>query len=110
MQHHSDSVQALAPLATGRNVCSAALKGAVWGLGHSMGQLALGLFMVLFKVGFQNVSCRCMWQQFKEGCVWYSCSCYHVYLYEVSKMRTVVQFWLAHRLLRRLVQPDHYKP
>jgi hypothetical protein len=56
MRHQSDFVQALAPLATGRNVCSAALKGAVWGLGHSMGQLALGLFMVLLKVGFHTAS------------------------------------------------------
>ena len=43
-------VQALTPLTIGRSNIKATLMGALWGFGHSIGQLILGLLMVLLKV------------------------------------------------------------
>lgn len=42
--------QALTPLTIGRNRFAASALGALWGFGHSTGQLILGLFFVLLKV------------------------------------------------------------
>ena len=42
--------QALTPLTIGRSNIKATLMGALWGFGHSIGQLILGLLMVLLKV------------------------------------------------------------
>ena len=43
-------MQALTPLTIGRSNIKATLMGALWGFGHSIGQLILGLLMVLLKV------------------------------------------------------------
>ena len=43
--------QALTPLTIGRSHVRGALLGALWGFGHSIGQLLLGLLMVILKVG-----------------------------------------------------------
>lgn len=43
--------QALTPLTIGRSRWTASALGALWGFGHSTGQLILGLVMVLLKVG-----------------------------------------------------------
>lgn len=45
-------MQALTPLTIGRNRFSASLLGSLWGLGHSTGQLVLGLAFVLLKSQF----------------------------------------------------------
>lgn len=45
-------MQALTPLTIGRNRFSASLLGSLWGLGHSTGQLVLGLAFVLLKAQF----------------------------------------------------------
>ena len=42
--------QALTPLTIGRSHVRGALLGALWGFGHSIGQLLLGLLMVILKV------------------------------------------------------------
>jgi hypothetical protein len=44
-------MQALTPLTIGRSRVAASALGALWGFGHSTGQLILGLIMVLLKVG-----------------------------------------------------------
>lgn len=44
------SLQALTPLTIGRSSFKATLLGALWGFGHSIGQLILGLLMVILKV------------------------------------------------------------
>lgn len=43
-------MQALTPLTIGRSAVMATLLGALWGLGHSTGQLILGLAMIALKV------------------------------------------------------------
>lgn len=43
-------MQALTPLTIGRSNVRATMLGALWGFGHSIGQLILGLLMVLLKV------------------------------------------------------------
>ena len=43
-------MQALTPLTIGRSSATASLLGALWGFGHSIGQLVLGLLMVILKV------------------------------------------------------------
>lgn len=48
-------MQALTPLTIGRDRFSASLLGSLWGLGHSIGQLALGLGFVLLKAQFTVV-------------------------------------------------------
>lgn len=50
-----DHLAALAPLTVGRAPGASALCGALWGLGHSAGQLALGLGMVLLKGRFERL-------------------------------------------------------
>lgn len=47
-------VQALTPLTIGRNRFAASLLGSLWGLGHSAGQLVLGLFFALLKEQFTS--------------------------------------------------------
>lgn len=42
--------QALTPLTIGRNRFAASALGALWGFGHSTGQLILGLVFVVLKV------------------------------------------------------------
>jgi hypothetical protein len=42
--------QALTPLTIGRNRAAASALGALWGFGHSTGQLILGLVFVVLKV------------------------------------------------------------
>ncbi len=42
-------LQALTPLTIGRSHVKGALLGALWGFGHSIGQLLLGLLMVVLK-------------------------------------------------------------
>ena len=51
-------IQALAPFTIGRNQVTASLLGALWGFGHSAGQLFMGLLMIILKVGFHcmNIS------------------------------------------------------
>jgi hypothetical protein len=44
-------LQALTPLTIGRNRFAASALGALWGFGHSTGQLILGLVFVVLKVG-----------------------------------------------------------
>lgn len=51
----ADHLAALTPLTIGVSHFKASLLGALWGFGHSVGQLLLGLCMVLLKVG------RMMW-------------------------------------------------
>ena len=46
----SAGLQALTPLTIGRSSLKATLLGALWGFGHSIGQLILGLLMVVLKV------------------------------------------------------------
>lgn len=46
-QHPLLGVQALTPLTIGRSSAKASLLGALWGFGHSTGQLILGLLMVV---------------------------------------------------------------
>lgn len=48
-------MQALTPLTIGRNRFAASLLGSLWGLGHSAGQLVLGLFFALLKEQFTSV-------------------------------------------------------
>jgi hypothetical protein len=43
-------LQALTPLTIGRGRAAASALGALWGFGHSTGQLILGLVFVLLKV------------------------------------------------------------
>ncbi len=50
-------VQALTPLTIGRSHVRGALLGALWGFGHSIGQLILGLLMVLLKVRLLSLAC-----------------------------------------------------
>lgn len=45
-----DDPQALTPLTIGRGRAAASALGALWGFGHSTGQLILGLVFVLLKV------------------------------------------------------------
>lgn len=47
-------MQALTPLTIGRNRFAASLLGSLWGLGHSAGQLVLGLFFALLKEQFTS--------------------------------------------------------
>lgn len=49
----ADHLAALTPLTIGRSYIRASFLGALWGLGHSTGQLILGLLMVLLKDRFQ---------------------------------------------------------
>ena len=43
-------MQALAPFTIGRSQVTASLLGALWGFGHSAGQLFMGLLMIILKV------------------------------------------------------------
>ena len=43
-------LQALTPFTIGRSTVKASLLGALWGFGHSTGQLILGIAMVVLKV------------------------------------------------------------
>jgi len=43
-------VQALTPFTIGRSHAAASLLGALWGFGHSTGQLIMGLVMIILKV------------------------------------------------------------
>lgn len=52
----ADHLAALTPLTIGRSHLKASLLGALWGFGHSTGQLILGLLMVLLKDRFQQAS------------------------------------------------------
>lgn len=56
----ADHLAALTPLTIGRSQFKASLLGALWGFGHSTGQLILGLLMVVLKDRFQQV--RPAWQ------------------------------------------------
>ena len=51
----ADHLAALTPLTIGRSYLRASLLGALWGFGHSTGQLILGLLMVLLKDRFQQL-------------------------------------------------------
>lgn len=51
----ADHLAALTPLTIGRSYFKASLMGALWGFGHSTGQLILGLLMVVLKDRFQQV-------------------------------------------------------
>jgi len=48
-QRGCGGLQALTPLTIGRSHVKGALLGALWGFGHSIGQLLLGLLMVVLK-------------------------------------------------------------
>ena len=43
-------IQALTPFTIGRSHAAASLLGALWGFGHSTGQLIMGLVMIILKV------------------------------------------------------------
>ena len=43
-------MQALTPFTIGRSHAAASLLGALWGFGHSTGQLIMGLVMIILKV------------------------------------------------------------
>lgn len=51
----ADHLAALTPLTIGVSHLKASLLGALWGFGHSMGQLILGLGMVLLKDRFETL-------------------------------------------------------
>jgi len=51
----ADHLAALTPLTIGRSRAKSALLGSLWGLGHSTGQLLLGLLMVLLKDRFNSL-------------------------------------------------------
>ncbi|PRW33155.1 nickel transporter [Chlorella sorokiniana] len=51
----ADHLAALTPLTIGRSHWRASLLGALWGFGHSTGQLILGLLMVVLKDRFQQL-------------------------------------------------------
>lgn len=51
----ADHLAALTPLTIGRSQFKASLLGALWGFGHSTGQLLLGLLMVVLKDRFQQL-------------------------------------------------------
>lgn len=51
----ADHLAALTPLTIGRSKAKSALLGSLWGLGHSTGQLLLGLLMVLLKDRFNSL-------------------------------------------------------
>jgi hydrogenase/urease accessory protein HupE len=51
----ADHLAALTPLTIGRSQLKASLLGALWGFGHSTGQMILGLLMVVLKDRFQQV-------------------------------------------------------
>lgn len=51
----ADHLAALTPLTIGRSHLRASLLGALWGFGHSTGQLILGLLMVVLKDRFQQL-------------------------------------------------------
>ncbi|KAK9845501.1 hypothetical protein WJX81_008013 [Elliptochloris bilobata] len=50
-----DHLAALTPLTIGRSHVRGALLGALWGFGHSIGQLLLGLLMVVLKDRFEAI-------------------------------------------------------
>lgn len=52
----ADHLAALTPLTIGRSPAKAGLFGALWGFGHSAGQLILGLCLVLLKSRFENIA------------------------------------------------------
>lgn len=49
-------LQALTPLTIGRNRAAASALGALWGFGHSTGQLILGIALVLLKASSKRHS------------------------------------------------------
>ena len=49
-----DPMQALTPLTIGRSSAKAGVLGALWGFGHSTGQLLLGMGLVLLKERFES--------------------------------------------------------
>lgn len=51
----ADHLAALTPLTIGRSQLKASLLGALWGFGHSTGQMILGLLMVVLKDRFQQL-------------------------------------------------------
>lgn len=51
----ADHLAALTPLTIGRSHLRASLLGALWGFGHSTGQLILGLMMVILKDRFEQL-------------------------------------------------------
>ncbi|KAK9808619.1 hypothetical protein WJX72_000635 [[Myrmecia] bisecta] len=51
----ADHLAALTPLTIGRSTAKASLLGALWGFGHSTGQLLLGLLMVVLKDRFERL-------------------------------------------------------
>lgn len=57
----ADHLAALTPLTIGRSHFRASLMGALWGFGHSTGQLMLGLLMVVLKDRFQQVGPPSLW-------------------------------------------------
>lgn len=71
----ADHLAALTPLTIGRSHFKASLMGALWGFGHSTGQLILGLLMVVLKDRFEKVgaqelsftSLECSWYCLKAG-------------------------------------------
>lgn len=50
-----DHLAALTPFTIGRSTVKASLLGALWGFGHSTGQLILGIAMVVLKDRFQQL-------------------------------------------------------
>ncbi|KAA6422062.1 MAG: hypothetical protein FRX49_08080 [Trebouxia sp. A1-2] len=50
-----DHLAALTPFTIGRSHAAASLLGALWGFGHSTGQLIMGLVMIILKDRFQHI-------------------------------------------------------
>lgn len=50
-----DHLAALTPFTIGRSHAAASLLGALWGFGHSTGQLIMGLVMITLKDRFQHI-------------------------------------------------------
>ncbi|KAL3134085.1 hypothetical protein ABBQ32_008510 [Trebouxia sp. C0010 RCD-2024] len=50
-----DHLAALTPFTIGRSHTAASLLGALWGFGHSTGQLIMGLVMIVLKDRFQHI-------------------------------------------------------
>lgn len=64
-----DHLAALTPLTIGRNPLTAGVLGSLWGLGHSSGQLVLGLGMMLANEKFHQVHALLRWHgwRFRRG-------------------------------------------
>ncbi|GAB4823599.1 hypothetical protein N2152v2_010645 [Parachlorella kessleri] len=76
----ADHLAALTPLTIGRSHFKASLMGALWGFGHSTGQLILGLLMVILKDKFtQLVPALSKWGGATVGLTLLAIGCLGIY-------------------------------